>query len=158
MPNLFPSLQHSHHRCVKSAKLRAAKLAEDTGKKFGANQVQVLDALLQNHQASSAYEIVECVAESGKRLQAVQVYRALEILIKMGLVHRIQSMNAYIACTSDEEEHHNPQLLFCSSCKRVAELTSDTISTLISKIAKQTQFKLDYGLVELVGLCPECTD
>ncbi|MBL1421367.1 MAG: transcriptional repressor [Alphaproteobacteria bacterium] len=156
MASLFPDIKHSHHRCVKSAKLRATKLAEESGKKFGANQVLVFDALLQSHQASSAYEIVESVAKNGKRLQAVQVYRALETLIKMGIVHRIQSMNAYIACTSDEE-HHNPQLLFCSSCKRVAELTSPTISELISKTAEQTQFKLEYGLVELVGLCPECT-
>lgn len=157
MASLFPDIKHHHHLCVENAKQRASKLANVGGKKFGANQTLVLDALLLNHQASSAYEIVECIAKTNKRLQPVQVYRALDTLINMGLVHRVQSMNAYIACTSDEE-HHIPQLLFCSSCKRVAELTNNTISSLISKTVKQAQFKLDYGLVELVGLCPECTN
>lgn len=157
MPSLFPDIKHQHHDCVESAKMRAFKLAEDTGKKFGANQVRVLEALLQDHRAASAYEIVERMAESGKRLQPVQVYRALDTLMELGLVHRVQSINAYVACTT-EDACHNPQLLFCSSCKRVAELASDTISALISKTAKQSQFKLDHGLVELVGLCPDCTN
>jgi len=155
--SLFPDIKHHHHNCIENAKLRAFKLVKDAGKKFGANQVRVLEALLQDHRAASAYEIVERVAESGKRLQPVQVYRALDTLMEMGLAHRVQSINAYVACTT-EEACHNPQLLFCSSCKRVAELASDTISALISKTAKQSQFKLNYGLVELVGLCPDCTD
>lgn len=157
MPSLFPTTGHQHKACIESAKTRAFKLAEDAGKKFGANQVRVLEALLQNHRAASAYEIVERMAENGKRLQPVQVYRALDTLMELGLVHRVQSINAYVACTT-EDECHNPQLLFCSSCKRVAELANDAISALISKTAKQSQFKLDYGLVELVGLCPECSD
>lgn len=157
MASLFPDIEHHHNSCVENAKLRAFKLVKDAGKKFGANQIRVLETLLQDHRAASAYEIVDRMAESGKRLQPVQVYRALDTLIELGLVHRVQSISAYVACTT-KDVCHNPQLLFCSSCKRVAELASDTISALISKTAKQSQFKLDYGLVELVGLCPDCTN
>ncbi|MBL4599705.1 MAG: transcriptional repressor [Rhizobiaceae bacterium] len=157
MASLFPDIKHQHRNCIESAISRAFRLAEDNGKKFGANQVRVLEALLQDHKAVSAYDIVDRINDTGKRLQAVQVYRALDSLMELGLVHRVQSANAYIACTI-EDECRNPQLLFCSSCKRVAELASESISALISKTAKQSHFKLEQGLVELVGLCPDCVD
>jgi len=132
-------------------------VAGDAGKKFGANQLLVLDALLEDHKAVSAYDIVERIAEVADRLQPVQVYRALDVLLGLGLVHRLQSRNAYVAC-NNFDECEAPQLLYCSSCEQVAEISGGALSKLIARTAQQNHFKLEHGLVEMIGLCPECTD
>ena len=156
MGQVFRSSKHSHEVCIKRAKSRATGLAESTGKKFGANQLLVLDILLQDHKAISAYEIVERIAGIADRIQPVQVYRALDVLLKLGLVHRLESKNAYVAC-SDHEKCETPQFLHCSSCEQVAELPGEALSKMIAEFAQQNHFKLDHCLIEMVGLCPECT-
>lgn len=157
MNPIFPQPKHSHKACVKRARSRADKMAGDAGKKFGANQLLVLDALLEDHKAVSAYDVVERIAAVADRLQPVQVYRALDVLLELGLVHRLQSRNAYVACSS-LEKCEAPQLLFCSSCEQVAEISGGALSKLIAKTAHQNHFKLEHGLVEMIGLCPECVD
>lgn len=155
--SIFPEPGHAHRPCVARAKSRAARLADESGKKFGANQLLVLDALLQNHKAVSAYDIVERIAKVAGRLQPVQVYRALDVLLSLGLAHRLQSKNAYVAC-NNQDKCEAPQLLYCSSCEQVAEISGGALPKLIARTAQQNHFKLEHGLVELIGLCPECTD
>ncbi len=154
---LFPERKHQHKECIERVRSSAIELVNRSGRKFGANQLRVFDTLLQDHNATSAYDLVERIARCGKRLQPVQVYRALDGLIEIGIVHRVQSRNAYVACDS-LGDCHNPQFLLCSSCNRVAELASNTVASVISKTAKQANFVLQQGLVELIGLCPDCAE
>ncbi len=157
MDRLFPEQKHQHKECIERIRSSAIELVKHSGRKFGANQLQVFDALLQDHNATSAYDLVERLAPGGKRLQPVQVYRALDGLMELGIVHRVQSRNAYIAC--DCLGHcHSPQFLLCSSCDRVAELASNAVTSVISKTVEQANFALQQGLVELIGLCSDCAE
>ena len=154
--SIFPKAKHTHESCVARLNSHVAKIVDKSGKKFGANQLFVLDALIQDHKAISAYEIVERIAKTDRRLQPVQVYRALDGLLKLGLVHRLQSKNAYVVCSSIDE-CRAPQLFYCSSCERVAEISGGALPQHIARLAQENNFQLEHGLVELIGHCPECS-
>lgn len=156
MSSIFPKPKHAHKSCVAQLKSHVAKITDESGKKFGANQILVLDALMRDHKAVSAYEIVERIAKASNRLQPVQVYRALEALLKLGLVHRLQSKNAYVAC-NNFDTCEAPQLFYCSSCEQVAEISGGALPAHIAAIALEHDFKLEHGLVELIGYCSECS-
>ncbi len=153
--SIFPKPKHAHKSCVERLNSRVARIADESGKKFGANQLLVLNALIEDHKAISAYEIVERIARTNGRLQPVQVYRALDGLLKLGLVHRLRSKNAYVAC-NNFDKCEAPQLFYCSSCEQVAEISGGTLPQHIARIAQAHHFKLEHGLVELIGHCAEC--
>ena len=157
MKSIFPKAKHAHQSCVARLNSRVAGIVDESGKKLGANQLHVLKALMEDHKAVSAYEIVERIAATDIRLQPVQVYRALDGLLKLGLVHRLQSKSAYVACTS-LEKCEAPQLFYCSSCERVAEISGGSLPQHIAKIAQDHDFQLEQGLVEFIGHCPECSN
>ena len=154
--SIFPDSKHAHKSCVARLHSHVDRIVDESGKKFGANQLLVLDALIQDHKAVSAYEIVERIAKTDGRLQPVQVYRALDGLLKLGLVHRLQSKNAYVAC-NNFDKCEAPQLFYCSSCEQVAEISGGALPQQIDRIAQENSFKLDHGLVELIGQCSECS-
>ncbi|MCP4185379.1 MAG: transcriptional repressor [Hyphomicrobiales bacterium] len=156
MNSIFPKPKHAHKSCVARLNSRVAKIANESGKKFGANQLLVLNALIEDHKAISAYEIVERIVRTNGRLQPVQVYRALDGLLKLGLVHRLRSKNAYVAC-NNFDICEAPQLFYCSSCEQVAEISGGALPQHIARIAQENSFKLDHGLVELIGQCSECS-
>ena len=72
-------------------------------------------------QAAGAYDIIERMAEQGPRPAPITVYRALDFLAAHGLVHKIESRNAFVAC-SHSHEGEPAALLVCEACGTVAEL------------------------------------
>ena len=151
----FPATDHAHSACVDTAHQRFDAVAAASGKRPGIHVKPVFDVLLSQHRAFTAYEVIDQLADKGKRLQATQVYRALEELIEMELIHRIETKNAYMACHNGEG-CHRPQLFICTSCDRVAEINSDPIQETITKTAQSSGFVVESQKVELLGLCPDC--
>ena len=152
----FPDASHSHEHCIASARERFEADARSTHKRPGVHVQDVLEVLLSQHRAFGAYEIAAHLAKSGKKLQAVQIYRALDALIEAGSVHRIESRNAFIACHNGEE-CSSPQFLICESCERVAEIDSKQIEASVADAASTYQFQLHSRQVELSGLCTDCS-
>ncbi len=89
------------------------------------------------------------------RLAPPTVYRALEFLLEAGLIHRIDTLNAFIGCESPEEKHTG-QLLVCRSCNRVTELDDPAITRLLAQKATNAGFAPDQQSVEIKGLCAAC--
>ena len=116
---------------------------------------QVLEALLASHQPMGAYDILGELnrLDPDARIAPPIVYRALEFLLAGGMVHRIESLNAYIAC-SQPGHHCVAQFLICRDCQRVAELET-TNQTLLAD-AESHGFEVDYSVVEIMGVCAEC--
>jgi Fur family zinc uptake transcriptional regulator len=83
------------------------------------------------------------------------VYRALDFLLDAGLIHRIDTLNAFIGCTTPEEQHTG-QLLICRSCNRVTELDDPSITRLLALKARNAGFTSDQQSVEIKGLCADC--
>ncbi len=124
--------------------------------KLSKKQILVLK-LLENHKKPlSAYKILDSLREHGFNAP-LQVYRALNLLIKINKVHKIDSMNAYVACNNNECE--NPDFIaftICDECENVSEIKDELISSSLSRIKKKLGFRAVRSSIELHGLCKEC--
>ena len=75
----------------------------------------------------------------GERNAPPTVYRALDFLLKHGLIHRIESMNAFVGCATPADTHKG-QFFICRACGNVAETHSEDISEAIEESATQAGF------------------
>ncbi len=154
--------QHDHSQCQNQLMRHAKALCENRRVKLTPRRLQVLTLLTQSHQPMGAYEILGCLNQqvndeaAGKRQSIAPpiVYRALEFLLAEGLVHRIESKNAFISC--DHPGHqYAAQFLICSGCEKVAELDNPD-SSLLAEV-DNLGFKVDHSVVEITGVCRGCS-
>ena len=151
------SSSHQHKHCVSKAKTRFFERLREMGKGVGRNDEPVLNLLLSNHQIFSAYDIAEKISEMGRRVQPIQIYRSLEKLMALGLVHRLSTRNGFIACYEDGE-CATGQFLICTECESVKEIDSQLINREISDSAQENSFSIANKSVEVLGLCSNCQD
>lgn len=124
------------------------------------NQALVLDVLSRSEQPMSAYTILDKLRDSGFRAP-LQVYRALEKLLDFGLVHRLESLNSFVACSHTHEaccQHHHGTVAFaiCEKCGQVSEFHDHAIDERLIGWAQQKGFKAEKTTIELRGLCSAC--
>src|SRR5438105_11892694 len=98
---VFPAPDHDHRRCSADVMAHAEALCVARDQRLTATRRRVLEALTASHQPLGAYEIIDRLAASGPRPAPPTVYRALDFLVANGLVHRIESRNAFIACVNN---------------------------------------------------------
>lgn len=120
------------------------------------NQSLVMDALSRADGPLSAYMLLDELREQGFRAP-LQVYRALDKLVEFGLVHRLESLNSFVACSHpDCEAHGMIAFTICEKCNQVAEISDDSVSGRLNNIARETGFTLTKSTVELRGICRSC--
>lgn len=108
-------------------------------------------------QPLSAYELIARLEKrEDRKIAPLTVYRHLEFLMRVGLVHRLESKQAYLACEHPEHEHES-QYLLCSSCGRADELESKKLGQLLDKLMDKRGFQAVNSVVEVTGLCSDCT-
>jgi Fur family zinc uptake transcriptional regulator len=155
---LFPHIGHDHARCVSAALEQAARLCERTGQRLTPIRRRVLELVWSSHQPVGAYAILDQLKGDGHRSAAPPtVYRALEFLLARGLVHRIESLNAFIGCPAPDAEHP-VQFLICRRCGTTAELDDRSVDTALAKSAAARGFAVERRVIELSGLCRHCKD
>lgn len=87
------------------------------------------------------------------------VYRALHRLIEIGHVHRLESLNAYVACTHGQcQEHSSTMFAICNECGNVEELADPSVTAPAVKWAKANTFVLNSITFELRGICESCRE
>ena len=140
---------------AKWRKLAEARCAEK-GARLTPARLAVYAEMLQSDRPLSAYELIALLEQRQERkIAPLTVYRHLDFLMRVGLVHRLQSAQTYLPC--DHPDHpHESQFLLCSSCGHVDEVESSGLETLLSKIADQHGFRPDNAVVEIKGLCDNC--
>ena len=115
---------------------------------------KILELLNDSKKPLSAYEILAELQGTG--ISAPQtVYRALNSLVELDLVHRIESLNSFVACHNKEEDH-GKQFVICKACKSVLEIHDHRICNFIKEIGKNLRFKIEHEMLELTGLCSQC--
>jgi Fur family zinc uptake transcriptional regulator len=119
---------------------------------FTKSRRRVLEILLSEHKAMGAYDILALLNREGVAAQPPVAYRALDFLVSNGFAHKVEKLNAYIACTLPGEDH-DPAFLICRTCDSVAE---DVQAAPMSKAAKATGFQIETSVMEAEGLCPKC--
>lgn len=119
----------------------------------------VLDKLCAAGRPVGAYDMIDLVADAtGKRPAPVSIYRALDFLLENGLVHRLASRNAFMACAHRHERSDPLAFLICESCGKVTEATSGDVSGSLDALAAETGFRPKSRVIELTGLCRHCAD
>lgn len=151
-PSFMP---HDHSACQHLALAEAEALLKQQNARLTPVRRRTLEILLEAHRAMGAYEVLDRLAEEGFGKQPPVAYRALDFLVEHGLVHRLQRLNAFIACLHPGEDH-TPAFLICRNCKKVAESTATGISTALTKAAARQGFAIERATIEAAGLCPSC--
>lgn len=151
---VFLCQRQNHQACIDEAVRNAETLCRNHQQRFTATRRRVLELVWQQHKPIGAYEVLELLQQSGRSAPPT-VYRALDFLQRMGLVHRIASLNAYVGCAHPDKPHDG-QFLICTSCKSSAELDVPAITSAIEQSAVASGFEAHHQMVEIMGLCPDC--
>ncbi len=151
------AVRHDHGSCVKDALARADAICTERGVRLTAQRARVLELVWSSHKPRGAYAILEDLSADGKRVAPLTVYRALDFLLEQGLIHRIESQNAFVGCP-DPGTAHTGQFLVCSCCGNATELTDRRIAAAIAESAAAQGFTVQRQTVEVTGICPDCRD
>ena len=146
---------HNHDVCISGGLKAAEEHCSENGIRLTAVRKQVLGILLESHSAMGAYEILDRLKATGQKAQPPVAYRALDFLQKHGFVHKIERLNAFIACASPGEGH-TPAFLICRQCDKVAEAHAALEEGRLGTLANSAGFAIEKTAVEAVGLCPNC--
>ena len=152
----FPAPDHDHGRCAADALQHAEKVCARRAQKFTPIRRQVLQALLSTHRPLGAYEVIEELTRSMPRPAPITVYRALDFLMENGLVHRIESRNAFLACAHDHDAAAMVAFLICERCGSVGEIPSGAVAQSLNAAARASGFAPKLSVVEIAGTCAHC--
>ena len=146
---------HDHGACIDDA-LRAAEAHCDAHRlKLTPVRRRVLQLLLEEHRALGAYEILDRLRDEGLGSQPPVAYRALDFLTQHGFAHRIEGLNAFVACTTPTQAHV-PAFLICRTCQRVVEDGAPPEDGPLGRAAARAGFVIESTVREATGLCPAC--
>lgn len=152
---MFKKDGHNHGRCIDSAMETAADVCSQRGARLTDLRRRVLELIWQNHQPVGAYELLEILKSERHNAQPPTIYRALDFLLDLGLIHRIESLNAYVGCSAPDTSHPS-QFLICSNCRAAAEISDSRLDKAIAGLANDAGFSIVHRTVEVEGLCPNC--
>ena len=120
------------------------------------NQRLVLDQLTVSGTPLSAYAILDALRPEGFRAPP-QVYRALDKLVEAGLVHRIESKNAFVACAVPAcHGRETVVFMLCEHCGAVDEFSDDAVAGRLEKLGRDRGFRAEKQTVEIRGVCTAC--
>lgn len=154
--NAFPPSHHDHDDCIVQALEAAERVCRLKGLRFTGTRRAVLELVWASHRPIGAYEILDRLNRQGKKAAPPTVYRALDFLMEADLVHRLDSLNAFIGCR-DPGSPHAGQFLICRQCRSVAEMDDEEISRLVGRKAALHGFAAVRQVVEIEGVCRHCT-
>ena len=136
----------------------AEALCAERGQRLTPIRRKVLGTLLASHKPLGAYEIIDQITPRGPRLAPITAYRALEFLRQNGLVHRIESRNAFLACINNHASDAPVVFLICEHCGAVGEAPSAAVAESLNAAAKSAGFTPKAPVIEITGVCAHCRD
>jgi Fur family zinc uptake transcriptional regulator len=149
---------HNHQKCVNAALSQARERCNRANARLTPIREAVLKLIWDHHKPMGAYHIAEQLPlVLGKNIQAPSVYRAIEFLLDLGLIHKITSLNAYIGCPFPGSEHSD-LFMICRSCGATAEVSDEGINNVLAENIKKTGFLPENQHIEISGLCPSCLE
>lgn len=120
------------------------------------NQKLVFGSLSESDGPLTAYAILDLLRDSGFRAP-LQVYRALDKLVEYGLVHRLESLNAFVACSHKGcSGHGTAAFAICEKCGLVSEFTPEKAIEALRAWTRDEGFHLSRTTIELRGTCRAC--
>ena len=155
---IFHAPGHDHERCTADALAHAEALCAERAQRLTPIRRRVLEVLLASHQPLGAYEIIERAASTGARPAPITIYRALDFLREHGLVHRIESRNAFVACVNNHGSGDLVVFLICERCGEVGEAASAAVADQLKGAARAAGFIPKAPVIEISGVCAHCRE
>lgn len=150
-------VQHDSPKIAASLRKLAEQRCVDAGERLTPARMGAYAEMVTYGRSVSAYELIALLEKRQKRkIAPLTVYRHLDFLMRVGLVHRLESTQSYLPCDHPGEAHES-QYLLCSGCGNVDEVESKRLENLLSKIADQYGFQPESAVVEIKGLCGDCS-
>jgi len=146
---------HDHAGCVTTAIAAAEEACAVRKVQFTAVRRRTLEILLETHAAMGAYDVLARLDAEGFGSKPPIAYRALSFLVDQGFAHRIERLNAFVACAHPDVAH-NPAFMICRSCGAVAEASGAEGG--LRDPAAAAGFQIEQTVIEAEGLCPICQD
>ena len=120
------------------------------------NETLVYTLLCQADRPLSAYNILDALRDKGIRAP-LQVYRALGKLVERGAVHRIESVNGFVACQLHDCGGSEVSIfMLCTQCERANEFTDVSIDKTLQALGDDRKFQAAHKVIEITGLCADC--
>ena len=152
----FPDPHHDHGACVATAIGSAEAICTARGERLTALRRQVLELVWRDHHPVGAYDLLAAMqAQSRRKVAPPTIYRALDFLRQAGLVHRIESLNAYVGCRAPGRPQ-DVQFMICRSCRAAIELDDRAVASSLDAAAAAAGFAIEQRVVEVSGLCARC--
>ncbi|WP_310621396.1 Fur family transcriptional regulator [Flexibacterium corallicola] len=124
--------------------------------KLTRNQKMVFDSLSHAGTPMSAYDILDGLRSEGLRAP-LQVYRALGKLVELGAVHKIESINAFVACAQQGGcDRSITSFAICESCGAVQEFSEEELGNSLKRWEEKKGFKSRQVVIEVQGICELC--
>lgn len=115
----------------------------------------VLGLVLQAERPLTAYQLLDRLKETRRGAVPPTIYRALEFLLDNKLIHKVESLNAFMPCEAGHHDHA-VQFLICTECGQVAELEDRSVSQALDRAALARGFRPSGTIIEVEGLCAAC--
>jgi Fur family zinc uptake transcriptional regulator len=134
---------------------RAETLCRERGVRLTEQRKTVLQLLSASDRPLSAYELLDRMRGTIRNPTPPTVYRALDFLLEQGLVHKLESLHAYVGCAHPDHPHAS-QFLICSDCGGVAEVEDSSVAKSLKAAGQSVGFRTKRPVVELLGTCAQC--
>ena len=120
------------------------------------NQQIIFDLIDKSPEPLKAYTILFNVQKKGIKAP-LQVYRALDKLVEIGKIHKIESRNAFIACQNSSCQISKATAFsICEICEKVTEISNANLSRYLSNFKDKYGMKFNKYNLEFFGLCKKC--
>lgn len=145
------------HPNVEARLLEAENQCISTGARLTPLRKEVLELILNASGPVGAYDLLAKLKGNSERPAAPPtVYRTLDFLLEKGFIHRLTSINSYIPCCHPREGHQ-AAFLICTGCNSVKEASALGLIQQLDLLATSDQFKAHHSIIEISGLCQQCS-
>ena len=146
---------HNHEAYCNKAVQTADKLCRERGVQLTPIRLKVLKLIAANHRAVKAYDLLDQMKPILQSAKPATIYRALDFLLQQGLIHRVESLNAFVGCSCSGQKHE-VLLLICIQCNEVEERLGLLVMDAVAREVEEAGFTEHRKAIEIQGVCVSC--
>ncbi len=145
----------NHNACIDTALNTADSICQEKGLRFTPLRRKVLAMVWESHTPAKAYDILDKLKQEDGSAKPPTVYRTLDFLLENGLVHKVNSLNAYVGC-SHPLQHSTCYFLICTECHEITECCNEPLTHAVFSTAEENGFYPQHTTLEIQGQCENC--
>lgn len=154
-PERISHPEHDHTLCIRNAISVAEQLCLSRGVQLTPIRHKILELIWNSHKAVKAYDLLDQIRPVNDAAKPSTVYRALDFLLEQGLIHRVESLNAFVGCHCSGTQH-DQLLLICTACHTVEERAAPDVLSALATELSGAGFVPQRKTIEIHGLCKSC--